>query len=85
MHRRSGVSRTRGGHDAAQMDCRCKELAEAYGNEAEEYAREHLHSDEVRTDAFEEGLACPDTAVRFTLDYPERTKTDPGQARLRRL
>jgi hypothetical protein len=67
------------------MDCRCKELTEAYGNEAEAYAREHLHTDEVRTEAFEEDLSCSDTGARFTLDYPEQTQRDPGQARLRRI
>jgi hypothetical protein len=67
------------------MECRCNELTEAYGTEAEEYAREHLVSDEVRTDALEEDLSCPDTGARFTLDFPERTDREPGQARLRRL
>ena len=67
------------------MECRCNELTEAYGTEAEDYAREHLVSGEVRSDAFEEDLSCPDTGARFTLDFPERTRREPGQARLRRL
>jgi hypothetical protein len=41
-------------------------------------------SDEVRTDALEEDLSCPDTGALFTLDFPERTEREPGQARLRR-
>ena len=67
------------------MECRCEEMTEAYGSAAETYAREHLRSDEVRSDAFEEDLSCPDTGARFRLDFPERTETEPGQARLRRL
>ncbi len=67
------------------MACRCNELTEAYGTEAEEYAREHLHSDEVRDDAFEEDLSCPDTGAPFRLDYPQPSQRDPGPARLRRL
>lgn len=67
------------------MECRCTELAESYGTVAEAYAREHLHTDAVRRDAFEEDLSCPDTGVRYRLNYPERTQTDPGQARLRRM
>jgi hypothetical protein len=67
------------------VECPCKEINEAYGSEAERYARGHLVSDEVRMDAFEEVLSCPDTGTRFTLDYPERTEREPGQARLRRL
>jgi hypothetical protein len=65
--------------------CPCNELTEAYGREAEQYARKHLHTDTVRTEAFEEDLSCPDTGARFTLDYPERTEREPGQARLRRM
>jgi len=67
------------------MPCPCNELREAYGTEAENYARDHLRTDEVRTEAFEEDLSCPDTGARFTLDFPERTQREPGQARLRRI
>lgn len=67
------------------MECPCNELAEAYGSEAERYAQHHLHSVEVRGDAFEQDLSCPDTGARFRLDYPERTEREPGPARLRRL
>ena len=67
------------------MECRCDELTETYGTVAEAYAREHLHRDEVRSDAFEEDLSCPDTGFRYSLDYPERTQADAGQARLRRM
>jgi hypothetical protein len=66
------------------MECPCKEITEAFGTEAERYARGQLVSDEVRTDALEEDLSCPDTGARFTLDFPERTEREPGQARLRR-
>jgi hypothetical protein len=67
------------------VECRCNELTESYGAEAEQYARDHLHSDAVRTEAFEEDFSCLDTGTRFTLDYPERTQSEPGQARLRRV
>jgi hypothetical protein len=66
------------------MACRCTEVTELYGAEAETYAREHLRMDEVNSDAFEERLTCPDTGSRWVLDYPERTEREPGQARLRR-
>ena len=64
------------------MDCRCNDATEFYGQEAESYARDHLATDEVRTDAFEELLSCPDTGRRWKLDYPDRTEREPGQARL---
>ena len=65
------------------MVCRCNIVQELYGSEAESYAAEHLISDEVRADAFEEDFSCPDTGCRWRLDYPTRTQDDPGQARLR--
>ena len=64
------------------MDCRCNDAIEFYGGEAEAYAREHLVTDEVRSDAFEELLSCPDTGRHWKLDYPDRTEREPGQARL---
>jgi hypothetical protein len=71
------------GHDA-RVGCRCNDVTELHGDEAESYAREHLRTDEVRTNALEEDLSCPDTGARWRLDYPERTDREPGQARLAR-
>ena len=65
------------------MACRCNDVDELYGPEAEGYAREHLVGDEVSTDRFEERLSCPDTGRRWILEWPERTEREPGQARLR--
>ncbi len=65
------------------MDCRCDTVQELYGNEAEDYASQHLVSDEVRSERFEEDFSCPDIGRRWILDYPERTEREPGQARLR--
>ncbi len=56
------------------MECRCPELTELYGSEAEDYVAGHLLSEPE--DAA--GFACPDTGKRWLLDYPES-----GQARLR--
>ncbi len=65
------------------MECRCDTVGELYGSEAEEYAGEHLVSDETRAELLEEDFSCPDTGRRWLLDYPDRTDQDPGQARLR--
>jgi hypothetical protein len=67
----------------APMSCRCDTVAELYGTEAEDYASEHLHRTETRTDRLEERYTCPDTGRNWILDYPDRTESDPGQARLR--
>jgi hypothetical protein len=65
--------------------CRCNDADTFHGEEAERYAREHLVTDEVRTEALEEDLSCPDTGARWRLDFPDRTQREPGQARLRRI
>ena len=65
------------------VHCHCDSTRELYGGEAETYAREHLRSDGSDIEAFSERLRCPDTGARWRLEYPERTETDAGQARLR--
>ena len=65
------------------MDCRCDNVTELYGDEAERYAGEHLSRDETDMETFEERFACPDTGRRWLLDYPDRRGEEPGQARLR--
>jgi hypothetical protein len=58
-------------------------MNESYGQEAETYAADHLVRGEVDSEALEERYSCPDTGRVFVLDWPERTQSDPGQARLR--
>jgi hypothetical protein len=60
-------------------------MDESFGQEAETYAAEHLVRGDADSDSLEEQYTCPDTGRRFTLDWPERTQSDPGQARLRLL
>jgi hypothetical protein len=65
------------------MECRCATMNESFGSEAEAYAAEHLVRGEANTAAMEERYTCPDTGRAFVLDWPERTQSEPGQARLR--
>jgi hypothetical protein len=58
-------------------------MGESFGSEAETYAAEHLVRGEASSDAMEERYTCPDTGRAFVLEWPERTRSDPGQARLR--
>jgi hypothetical protein len=58
-------------------------MNESYGSEAEAYAAEHLVRGEASSDALEERYSCPDTGREFVLDWPERTQSDTGAARLR--
>ena len=65
------------------MECRCNDVDELYGGEAEAYAAEHLRRDDLDSERFEERYSCPDTGRRWILDWPERTEREPGSARLR--
>ena len=67
----------------AAVECRCDRTRELYGDEAERYVAEHLRSTGSRTEVLEEDYTCPDTGMRWLLDFPERTERESGQARLR--
>jgi hypothetical protein len=58
-------------------------MTESYGTEAETYAAGHLVRGDAETESLEERYTCPDTGREFVLDWPERTQSEPGQARLR--
>jgi hypothetical protein len=57
------------------VDCRCNEVTELHGAEAEAYLAGHLRSSADGT------YACADTGARWQVDE----QTDPGQPRLVRL
>jgi hypothetical protein len=65
------------------MEYRCNAMNESYGTEAETYAAEHLIRGQADSGAMEERYSCPDTGTQFVLDWPERTQSNTGQARLR--
>ena len=54
------------------MECRCTHVDVLYGTEAEEYAAEHLRSDET-------ALVCPDTGARW------RAEGGTGQELIRQI
>ncbi len=83
MSRREAFRARANGHAALMECCRCASVGELYGSEAEEYAGEHLVSEETRAALLEQDWSCPHTGRRWLLDYPDRTDQDPGQARLR--
>jgi hypothetical protein len=65
------------------MECRCNDVMELHGQDAEDYAAGHLVRDETRDEALEERYSCPDTGKRWLLDWPEASAEEPGQGRLR--
>ena len=57
------------------MDCRCNEVTELYGDEAEAYLADHLQRTTDGT------YSCADTGARWQVDE----ETDPAQQRLVRV
>jgi hypothetical protein len=68
------------------MDCRCEDLGELHGDEASNYADQHL----ARVMSEPRGGAwlyrCPLTSAEWILDFPREWDTGHGgRARLRRV
>ena len=65
------------------MKCSCDELEELTGNEASDYANKHLT--DVRNDPVNwiTEYECPQTGVRYVLDYPHAPYHGGGPPRLR--
>jgi len=67
------------------MSCACGSLFELIGNEAGQYAREHLERLEVDVVNWTERYRCPDTGRRWLLDAPWSGLHGGGPPRLRQL
>jgi hypothetical protein len=67
------------------MNCKCPELTELEGNEALDYAEQHLMEIFVNGKTWETEYKCPDTGVRWLLDYPHGEYHGGGSPRLRKL
>lgn len=67
------------------MRCACGSLFELKGNQADEYAREHL--DEIAVDPVNWTVryGCPDTGRLWILDSPHSELHGGGSPRLRQL
>lgn len=67
------------------MDCQCETLVRLDGNEALQYAREHLR--EVRVDSVnrETHYLCPATGIAWQIDYPHSELPGGGPPRLRHV
>lgn len=67
------------------MSCRCYELMELEGVEAEEYAREHLVKEKVDGTRWIIEYRCPQTGMHWVMDFPYGQAHGGGPPRLRRL
>ncbi len=67
------------------MDCQCETLVRLDGNEALQYAREHLR--EVRVDSVhrETHYLCPATGIAWRLEYPPGELPGGGPPLLRKV
>ncbi len=67
------------------MRCACGSLYELNGNEADDYAREHLTELEVDAVNWTVRYCCPDTGRPWLLDAPHSGWHGGGPPRLRQL
>ena len=67
------------------MRCACGSLFELDGNEADQYAREHLDEIEVDVVNWTVRYRCPDTGRRWLGDSPHGYLHGGGPPRLRQL
>ncbi len=66
------------------MKCQCKELSEITGAEAEKYAREHLVKIRTNGILWIIEYKCPETGIRWVMDFPYGEAHGGGPPRLRR-
>lgn len=67
------------------MRCACDSVFELTGNEAEQYAREHLVELDVDAVHWTVRYRCPDTGREWLRDSPQAELQGGGPPRLRQL
>lgn len=66
------------------MECRCKELIELNGMEAQNYYKEHLKKISVDGQAWQITYQCPITGILWLADFPHSERQGGGPPRLRK-
>lgn len=67
------------------MRCACATLTILTGNEADQYASEHLQKIDVDAANWTKRFTCTETGALWLMDYPESHLQGGGSPRLRRL
>jgi hypothetical protein len=67
------------------MNCKCADITELEGNEALDYVKQHLMEVFVDGKTWEIEYECPNTGIRWLLDYPHGEYHGGGSPRLRKL
>jgi hypothetical protein len=65
------------------MKCRCNELIEIEGWEANEFAEVHLKIVQIKN--WEIDYECPETGIHWLMDFPNGDWQGGGPPRLRKL
>jgi hypothetical protein len=67
------------------VDCLCADIDELEGNSAINYAQGHLNELRVDGRLWQIEYMCPETAVRWLLDYPHSEYHGGGHPHLRKI
>jgi hypothetical protein len=67
------------------MQCGCESIFELSGNEADQYADEHLEELAVDVVAWTVTYECPTKGLRWLRDYPQSELHGGGPPRLRQI
>lgn len=67
------------------MNCRCDEIEELFGSNAQHYAREHLKELDNDSAQWTTQYECEDTGEIWIMDYPESERHGGGSPRLKKV
>ncbi|MBV6396582.1 MAG: hypothetical protein HFACDABA_02182 [Anaerolineales bacterium] len=65
--------------------CRCAEIEELNGREAQDYAKRHLRKVRVDGQTWEIEFECVNTSIKFIMDFPQSEAHGGGPPRLRKV
>ena len=65
------------------MKCRCNELNEIDGWEADDYAKGHLNK--IRVSNWEIEFECPETGIQWIMDFPHGELQGGGPPHLKKV
>ena len=68
-----------------QMKCICQEITELEGNDADEYAKNHLKEISVDVENWQVTYECPVIGLKWLKDFPHSELHGGGSPRLRKL
>jgi len=67
------------------MNCKCHYVSEFYGNDAIEYAENHLKKIRVDGENWQVLFECPLTGIQWLKDFPDSGFHGGGSPRLRKI